>query len=75
MNVAMTAIGLARASPSAFNRERKGRIIVNALRLNMDDPVGFFTDGRQALSLTFAGVADRNRIDGRTDNVPITGYI
>ena len=73
MNAATTAIGLARASPSAFDRKRKWRIIANALRLNVDDPVGFLTDSRQALSLTFAGVADRNRIDGRTDNVPITG--
>ena len=64
MNAATTAIGLARASPSAFDRKRKWRIIVNALRLNVDDPVGFLADGRQTLSLTFAGVADRNRIHG-----------
>ena len=60
MNAAITAMGLARASPSAFDRKRKRRIIVNALRLNVDDPVRFLTDGRQALSLTFAGVADRH---------------
>jgi hypothetical protein len=59
MNAA-TTIGLAGASPSAFDRKRKRRIIANALRLNVDDPVGFFTDGRQTLSLTFACVADRN---------------
>ena len=63
MNAA-TTIGLARASPSAFDRKRKRRIIANALRLNVDDPVGFLADGRQTLSLTFAGVADRNRIHG-----------
>jgi len=63
MNAA-TTIGLARASPSAFDRKRKRRIIANALRLNVDDPVGFFTDRRQTLSLTFAGVADRDRIHG-----------
>jgi hypothetical protein len=63
MNAA-TTIGLARASPSAFDRKRKRRIIANALRLNVDDPVGFFTDRRQTLSLTFAGVADRHRILG-----------
>jgi hypothetical protein len=60
MNAAITAIGLARASPSAFDRKRKRRIIAYALRLNVDDPVGFLTDGRQTLPLTFAGIADRN---------------
>ena len=69
----MKAIGLARADLSAFDRKRKRRIIVNALRLNVDDPVGFLTNSRQALPLTFASIADRHRIRSRTDNVQFTG--
>ena len=73
MNAAMAAIRLARANLSAFDRKRKRRIIANALRLNVDDTVGFLTDGRQTLPLPFAGIADRNRIRGRADNVSLTG--
>jgi hypothetical protein len=50
---------LTRPSSAAFGRKRKWRIIFNALRLDMDDPVRFLTDNRHALTMPWAGVTDR----------------
>ena len=52
-----------------LDRERKRRIVADALRFDLHQPPAFFADRRQPLARAFAVIADRHGIPGRLDDL------
>lgn len=71
VNIGLNGHDLSAATLSAcLDRERKRCIVVDALRLDLDQPIGFAPYGGEALPASPAGIADRHRIwDGFHDQL------